>query len=68
MRLAVLMTRQAISPRFAMRILLNILGSRGEIARARCACKAIWLRRCAAVRLVAAIGYQFFREHGFSPK
>src|SRR5258706_14588752 len=63
--LAVLMTRQAISPRFAMRILSNTVWlHRGEIACVRFAHHAIWLRRndrCAAV--VAAVGDQDFGEH-----
>src|SRR5437016_2486076 len=62
---AVLMTRQAISPRFAMRILSNTVWlHRGEIACVRFAHHAIWLRRsdrCAAV--VAAVGDQDLVEH-----
>jgi len=39
----------------------NISFSRGEIALAACGCRAIWLRRCGALRrLVAAAGDPYF--------
>ncbi|MBP9896211.1 MAG: hypothetical protein KBF40_12825, partial [Giesbergeria sp.] len=67
MRLAVAATRHAISPRFAISIFLNMVVLRGAIACARCACHAIWLRRCAALRLVTAAGNQdFFKHSGLS--
>jgi len=52
------------SPRLAIRIFLNTVDSRGVIACARCACHAIWLRRCADWRrLVPTIGDQDLVEH-----
>jgi len=67
MRRAVDATRQAISPRLAMRIFLNMVCSRGEIALCCQAARAIWLRRCAALRLVATVGDEVFFKHGVLP-
>ncbi|MFZ5573978.1 MAG: hypothetical protein ACOY5S_02120, partial [Pseudomonadota bacterium] len=52
------------SPRLAISIFSNMVGLRGKIALTACGRRAIWPRRCAALRqLVAAVGDKDFFEH-----
>jgi hypothetical protein len=57
------------SPRLAISIFSNMICLRAEIAFAACSRYAIWLRRCAACRLlVTAISKQYFLKHLDTPK
>src|ERR1043165_1848252 len=61
---AVLITRQGSFPRVAMRIFLNTLVLRGELAWVRFAHHAIWLRRNVHFAAVfATVRNQYLLEH-----